>query len=303
MIPFYLITGFLGSGKTTYLKKLLENSSPEKRIVVIQNEFAPSGIDGIELKIENSELKIVEVNNGSVFCSCLIGSFIETLKTVIKKYNPTEIYLEASGLSDPVSLNEIINEKELNTQIFLDGSVCIVDALNFEKALSKMPRVQHQIRIADQIVLNKIDLVNINELTRIKEKIRQLNTYVNPVSTSFCVGVNSNAQDHPKKNQFFFFKENKQSGGRPDLKSAVIKTSRKIAKENIEFFIEELKKIAIRAKGFLLLEGGEVILFQQIYQDSSIYSYENYDGNTEIAAIGEDLSLQQLNSIFKKYAC
>ena len=73
IIPFYLITGFLGSGKTTLLKYLLNHVGSRYRIAVIQNEFAPTGMDGMELKRESPDFKLLEINNGSVFCVCQLG--------------------------------------------------------------------------------------------------------------------------------------------------------------------------------------------------------------------------------------
>ncbi len=67
MIPFFIVTGWLGSGKTSLLRNVLNEYGDKKRIAVIQNEFASSGIDGIELKNSDNEFKLVEINNGSVF--------------------------------------------------------------------------------------------------------------------------------------------------------------------------------------------------------------------------------------------
>jgi G3E family GTPase len=69
-IPFFLVTGFLGSGKTTFLKSALEKL-PKKKVAIIQNEFAPASIDGTELKRQDGNYKTLEINNGSVFCVCL----------------------------------------------------------------------------------------------------------------------------------------------------------------------------------------------------------------------------------------
>jgi G3E family GTPase len=131
LIPFYLITGFLGSGKTSYLKNLLTNQPERGKIAVVQNEFAPNSIDGQEIKRIAPGIELVEINNGSVFCACLLGNFIETLKQLINGYKPDCIYLEASGLSDPGTLMQIISDEQLQQKVYLAGSVCLVDVLNF----------------------------------------------------------------------------------------------------------------------------------------------------------------------------
>ena len=106
-IPFILVTGFLGSGKTTFLKRLLARYSGDGKIGIIQNEFAPGSVDGTELKQSGMPFEILEVNNGSVFCVCLLGSFIKSLRTFVEEYQPEALILEASGLSDPISIGEI----------------------------------------------------------------------------------------------------------------------------------------------------------------------------------------------------
>jgi G3E family GTPase len=103
-IPFYLVTGFLGSGKTTLLKAYLEKYSDSRKIAIIQNEFAEVNIDSRELQRTGKSFDILEMNNGSVFCVCLLGDFVHSLHDFIQQHNPEVIILEASGLSDPISL-------------------------------------------------------------------------------------------------------------------------------------------------------------------------------------------------------
>lgn len=300
MTPLYLITGFLGSGKTTFLKNLLQQGTEDEKIVVIQNEFAQTSIDGTELKTGSKEVEIVEINNGSVFCSCLMSSFIDTLKKIVNTYNPTKIFLEASGLADPSTLNQIVDEKELHKLIYLEGSICIVDALNYSKALDRMPRVIQQIRIADFILINKTDLIDGDTLNNINEKIKKQNPVAQIQETTFC---NIDLKNLETKNQqgFNFFPGLGQGSDRPDLQSTVLKSTKKIKKENLKSFLDEIQSISIRAKGFVVSNTGETTLFQSVYDNFTTSIYPNYPGNTEFIVIGEDVSLPLVNSIFQKY--
>ncbi len=103
-IPFILVTGFLGSGKTTLVTRLLNHFGNEKKIAVIQNEFANANIDGQELEKTGKAFKILEINKGSVFCVCLLSSFIQSLVELVESCQPDIIVLEATGLADPISI-------------------------------------------------------------------------------------------------------------------------------------------------------------------------------------------------------
>src|SRR5664280_2735232 len=96
-IPLQLVTGFLGSGKTTFLKNYLNEFSGSRRIGIIQNEFSELNVDRIQLEQNNPGFEILEVNNGSVFCVCLLGSFVDSLSEFIDQVHPDELIMEASG--------------------------------------------------------------------------------------------------------------------------------------------------------------------------------------------------------------
>ena len=108
MSRLYLITGFLGAGKTTFLIQFMKQFSSE-RMHIIVNEFGKGGIDGELL----SELGIAldEINNGSIFCSCRLDKFENVLQQVLQE-KPDVIIVEASGLSDPTNVKKILNQRE-----------------------------------------------------------------------------------------------------------------------------------------------------------------------------------------------
>ena len=107
----------MGSGKTTFLKRMLAAHQSEKKIAIIQNEFAPANIDGEDLKRDGKNFEILEINNGSVFCVCLLSNFISSLTEFIKAHKPDVIFLEASGLSDPIAIAQLLDFEDLVNQI------------------------------------------------------------------------------------------------------------------------------------------------------------------------------------------
>lgn len=129
----YVLTGFLGSGKTTLLLRLL-TALEGRRVGVIQNEFGKLGIDGQIL--QRGDVEMVEINRGSIFCSCLKLSFVQALADMAKQ-NLDYLFVESSGLGDPSNYQEILDAaKELGgDQYDFQGAICLIDAVNFPRQL------------------------------------------------------------------------------------------------------------------------------------------------------------------------
>lgn len=289
-----LISGFLGSGKTTLLKNLLHLHT-DKRIAVIQNEFAPSGVDGKELKLnDDSGFKLVEINNGSVFCVCLLSNFVSNLSKLIDEYKPEIIYLEASGISDPISICELLNHEPICDKVKYAGAWTVVDALNFEKSAAFVQRAKHQIRVADKIILNKIDLVDEHQLSAVLDKVKAINPFAEIVKKEFCAIENTTLN-------YLNIKHEGSLEDRPpeEIKTAVYRTNSIISEERLNLFLTELSKISIRAKGFLRVGPNEYRLFHLTYNSFEILPLENYTGSCEIIAFGEHMGLRVLRNLFQ----
>ena len=183
MTAIYLITGFLGAGKTTFLKGRLASS--HVRTGVLVNDFGKVNFDGQLFK--QNGLEMVELSNGSIFCSCLKNDFIEGLAFLVEK-GLDEIYIESSGLADPSDMGkilELVNLKKTCGTFIYKGAVCLVDTLFFPKVLPKMLAVERQIRHSHLVVLNKCDLVDKAQLENVRQVISQLNPRAMIIATTF----------------------------------------------------------------------------------------------------------------------
>lgn len=168
MSRLYLVTGFLGAGKTTFLKGFLR-MFPGERIHVIVNEFGREGVDGELLREAGAVLD--EINNGSIFCSCRLDKFEEVLENVLST-EPDVIVVEASGLSDPTNVKAIIGQREKFPDLEYMGSICLVDAVNFLKVYETARVVKKQLNVSDMLLLNKTDQVSPERIEAVKEKLR-----------------------------------------------------------------------------------------------------------------------------------
>lgn len=303
-IPLYLVTGFLGSGKTTFLKEAITECSPKKNVAIIQNEFAPENIDGEELRQLKKPFEILEINNGSVFCVCLLSDFITSLKSFILEVSPDLVILESSGLSDPIAIAEILQSPELINHVYLAHSYCIVDVLNYKNIQNLMTRVRHQILIADTIILNKIDKTNSKQTRSVRQLVFDINSKAKIMETSYCqIGP-----DQFFRNNDLKISKNKEhksvedSCGRPPIKARVFKTSKKISYENLKNLLDNLLPGTQRIKGYVLLDNQKTASVQSVFNSIDIKVEEDIMMNTALIFMGDNFNLSQFSKNFREIA-
>lgn len=300
--PIYLVTGYLGSGKTTFIRQILETYTGKEKIAIIQNEFAPANVDGQDLKRHiNKDFELLEINNGSVFCVCLLSGFVKSLKAFVNEHKPGLILMEASGLSDPVSIGQIFGSAELQDDVFLIGVICIIDAVNFVRMHSKMPQISHQIMIADHIVINKTDLpCNLQEIDSAINKINPLAkkhyTVESNIPYDTILGITGSIDQKAQKKYFF----PQGVSNRPDIQSIVLKTSKPMKFDNLQRFLKYISGSCYRVKGTIILDNGKTISIQLVAGDYRFEEIITSSKLTELIAIGEGISVQYLKSAYNE---
>ena len=286
------MTGFLGSGKTTLVKYLLGSMDQGLRIGIVQNEYAAASIDTAELREVDRKFDVLEVNNGSVFCVCLLGSFIDSLAEFTDRYKPGMLIIEASGLSDPIAIAEILQHPALADRIYLAGVWCIVDAANFQRVSKMNTRIERQIRIADRILLNKTDLIN-ESPEALRQSLEILNPEAAVFPTTFC-RIPESLILEPVQDPLAFKKETDHRklspGGPAEINTLVLRTSRPIERKGLDLFIREVEGKLIRLKGFVLLTDQKIIGIQGEYGRTRTREVEYYHGITELVGLGWDIS-------------
>jgi G3E family GTPase len=295
-IPFHIVSGFLGSGKTTFLKRIIDSYSEKYKLGIIQNEFAPSNIDGVELKNSGKDFRLLEINKGSVFCVCLLGDFTRSLEKFIDEHHPEVLIIEASGLSDTTSVAEVVSAGSLSEKIYLASNWCIVDALNYKKAGLMGQRLNHQIRMADKVLINKTDRVeNVDEL---HDEIRKINPFAEIRKTAFC-NVDFKPGDAAVSK---FYPDPGKPLARPDVNSIVIKSGKKISKNALDQFLNEWAPLAYRIKGYANLKDGTTLAVQCVFEKIEISRVKNNFHPTELVALSDKFTLKQWNQSFKGFA-
>ena len=186
-VPVTVVTGFLGSGKTTLVNYILSENHG-KRIAVIENEFGEIGID--DALVIDAQEEIFEMNNGCICCT-VRGDLIRILGTLMKRRDKFDyILVETTGLADPAPVAQtFFVDEEIRTQLRLDAIVTVVDAKHLalhlfeEKEEGIENEALEQLAFADRVLINKVDLVNEEELLLVEKQIRSINAGASLVRT------------------------------------------------------------------------------------------------------------------------
>ena len=187
-LPVTVITGYLGSGKTTLINYIL-TANHGKRIAVIENEFGEIGID--DALVINAEEEIFEMNNGCICCT-VRGDLIRILGNLMKRKDKFDyILVETTGLADPAPVAQtFLVDDEIRSQLKLDAIVTVADAkfliqhLDDEKEVGIENEAVEQIAFADRVLLNKIDLVSDEERKEVIRRIRLINANAEIIPTT-----------------------------------------------------------------------------------------------------------------------
>ncbi len=167
----YLVTGFLGSGKTTFLRGILERFPRDRKLLVLMNEFGEIGVDGS--LVHGKDFDLLEISRGSIFCACVKSDFIRALHETAYRIRPDLLIMESTGVADPTGLRRDLNLPLFKDRFRLAEQFCIIDPTIFEEAFHTFASVEKQIASSTLFVINKRDLASAEEISRAKELVRQ----------------------------------------------------------------------------------------------------------------------------------
>ena len=181
MTKIDIISGFLGAGKTTFIKKLLKEAIAGEKVVLIENEFGEIGIDGGFLK--DSGIEIREMNSGCICCS-LGGDFGRSLNEVLTKYTPDRVIIEPSGVGKLSDVMKAVCDVAGEIDVVLNGSVTVVDAQKCKMYMKNFGEFfNNQIESAGTIVLSRTDVADADKVAQCVEMIREKNPKAAIVTT------------------------------------------------------------------------------------------------------------------------
>ena len=181
MTKIDIISGFLGAGKTTFIKKLLQEAIKGEQVVLIENEFGQIGIDGGFLK--DSGIEIREMNSGCICCS-LVGDFGKSLEEVLTKYKPERVIIEPSGVGKLSDVMNAVRDVAKNLDVKLNSAVTIVDATKCKMYMKNFGEFfNNQIENAGTIVMSRTDVADAKKVHADVDLLREHNKDASIVTT------------------------------------------------------------------------------------------------------------------------
>lgn len=331
MTKIDIISGFLGAGKTTLIKKLLQDAFKGQQIVLIENEFGEIGIDGGFLK--DAGIEIREMNSGCICCS-LVGDFGTALKEVVEKYHPDRIVIEPSGvgkLSDVIHAVERLHDQD----VVLNSAVTVVDVLKCKMYLKNFGEFfKNQVEAAGTIILSRTDLSKATDekIETAIAMIRELNPDATIITTPVeqlegkkildtiegkKIDLSHVEEEHDHEHHHDHEHDENCTCGCHDhdhehhhhhhhadevFTSWGKETVRKFSRAEIEEILKTLSEdasygVILRAKGMLEDENGVWTYFDMVPEE-----YELRDGNPEytgrICVIGSKMDEEKLEKLW-----
>jgi len=178
MVPVTILTGFLGSGKTTLVNRILKEQHGQ-RIAVIENEFGEAGVDN-EILLNDAEEQIIEMNNGCVCCT-VRGDLIRILGDLKQRRDSGKlkferVIIETTGMADPGPVAQtFFMDEAIGNYYLLDSVLTLVDARHAPQQLDEFREAQEQVGFADRILLSKTDLVSEDEQQQLRRRLARMN--------------------------------------------------------------------------------------------------------------------------------
>lgn len=286
-IPVTIITGYLGSGKTTLINKILREQQ-SLALALIVNEFGEIGLDGALL---SGPQDFVKMDNGCL-CCVLSEELIETIGALKKRNDYQGVVLETTGIADPLPIAWPFLRPEFEDKFRFSSIITVVDCLHFDVMSKQASEVVLQVERADYLYLSKTDLVDLAQLDQLKERLKTINPNARFVEST---------EDHWVDLMFESIKEERQAPSEithhhdhHDFMSESFSVTKPLRLEDVEDLFEALPKEVYRAKAVFQNPEKKWIAIHSVCGRVDWYELHDFQGDQALVFIGKKLPLERL---------
>lgn len=331
MTKVEIVSGFLGAGKTTFIKKLIEQVYAGEKLVLIENEFGEIGIDGGFLK--DAGVEITEMNSGCICCT-LVGDFSEALKKVLAEYEPDRIIIEPSGVGKLSDVVKAIERVKKDADIEVAGRIAVVDGKRAKMYLENFGEFyRNQVEHASTIVVSRTQLLTDDKVEECVKLLREENPRAAIISTPWdelgkdavCHALNAGAEieglfeecgheghHHGEECSHSHHHHDEECCGHNHdghhhadevFSSWGQETAHKYTEEELDFILKALSEAEgygkiLRSKGIIQMSDGAWRQFDLVPEEYEIRNCEaDYAGR--VCVIGTDLDEKELQGLFR----
>ncbi|MDR3542102.1 MAG: GTP-binding protein [Desulfosporosinus sp.] len=296
MVKFDVISGFLGSGKTTLIRKILNSLDSSEKIVLIENEFGDVSVDREILAIEGFD--IYEISNGCVCCK-LKGEFIFTLKQILSQ-KIDRIIFEPSGIFILSEIFDLFKDPQISSECHLNSITTVVDAQNFSNYIQSYSGFfKSQICSASSLIISKTQLLLPEEISQIELQLRMLNETATILAKNWTELSNAELLDLVDKKAILMV-NNMEHSLSHDFDSLGLRTSNILKLEQLENILNKCKNgdfgNILRGKG-LIKSDNCFLEFHYVDGQYSIIASKNVATGV-VSFIGTNLQKQPLTLTF-----
>ena len=278
----FLITGFLGSGKTTFLNRIIRDFPRDKKLMILMNEFGELDVDGT--LVQDDDIDLLEISKGSIFCVCVKTDFIKGLQRIAKDIQPDVLLIESTGVANPTDLKRDLNLPFFNNRFNLAEQFCVIDAVHFEEEYEVFSSVEKQIASSTVFIINKVDVATAEQIRHVKELVARHHpaplffetTYADfPFQEFFFKGLNPSAQAGVESRAYLTSQELGEAIERmladpnreitpPDRLLSAIYSWKGERLEDFKSLVSRLPQTLVRSKGFISEDGITTYLFSWV---------------------------------------
>ena len=258
-IPVYVISGFLGSGKTTLINTILDTSPVDKKIMVLVNEFGSISIDRKIIKVDPNN--VVDLSGGCICCGLFL-ELVSSLRFALDTLFADIILIESTGLAIPGEIARQALSPAFEGRIEFGGIITVVDASSILKC--QYPVIKEQLKTANVVILNKTDLVDSKTLDRARKMIRSMAlSHSRLIETSFCkVGYDDIISQRYNDSRIIEYARTppRQYDSTAGFATVSFVRHRPLHRDKLFDLYGRLGNKIIRSKGFILTESGKMEL-------------------------------------------